>query len=400
MSPSTKISIREELDRLVRRQRSIIVSNLLRQFGAMHLDLIEDATQDALVAALENWAFKGLPDNPTAWIRRVAHNRIIDKLRQVKPKVELDWLTTESRYDDTDSELRLLLLCCQSAINQLDQQLLMLNLVVGLTHKEIANLTLSKTDRISQRLARAKTKLKSSAVAEPLLEATLVSTVSQIIYSSFSLGYFPRQGERLIRRDVALEALRLATVLAEKLAKHHDQLGETNALCALLSFQASRLDARQDADGNAILLAEQDTDKWDKQLIKRGNEFLLLARQSSSPTPIHIEAAIAAIHANTKQPDWQVISELYTALLKLKTSPGIQLSAALAKAYCGEAEEALKLLARLDEVQGYSPMYVAKAEILKTLGKKKEAQEAYQQALDTESSLPIHQLIEKRLAIL
>lgn len=403
----TKPDHRDVVDRLVRRQRSRLVAQLLARFGSQHLTLIEDATQDAIVSALEHWMFDGVPDNPGAWLHRVSSNRAIDLLRKIKPELPYD-VDFDTRFDETDRrdpELHLLLLCCQQGISALDQHLLMLNLVLGLTHQEVANLTLSSTARISQRLARAKRKLKRGQVpdidrsAEPQMGSAEIDTLAQTIYTSFNIGYFPRQGEQLIRQDVAREALRLAETIATDPRLNQNESGSFYALSALLSFQASRFAAREDTSGHPVLFVDQDRGLWDYQLIDRGNEFLLKSRAVSQISPFHLEAAIAALHVNLERTDWNAIDSLYESLLRIKATPGIRISAAVAKTHNHQPDAALQALEKLEQdfdLKNYAPLHLARAEALRKLGHEEQAKAALDQALCSENSLPISKLIMQK----
>lgn len=307
MSPSKISSARAELDQLVRRQRSKLTAQLVNRCGYHLLPLIEDAIQDAIVKALEKWEYDGLPDNAPAWLYRVAYNRANDLLRRSAPEIDYE-VAFNSRLsndqleaDEIDAELKLLLYCCHPELTPIEQQILMLNLVIGLDYTELANLTLTTKQAIAQRLARLKRKTRSSNQfrSGQRLEwhGESIGSLIAAIYTAFNLGYFPRLGESLIRRDVAFEALRLGQVISNQYSAS-DQQGRLLALVALMSFQCSRLSARGNSLDEPLLLQDQNPNHWDPHLIQQGHQMLILAKQSNGISEFHVEAAIAAIHSS------------------------------------------------------------------------------------------------------
>lgn len=314
------MKVRETLDQLVRRQRSRLTAQLVRRFGYGLLPIIEDAIQVAIIKALERWEFEGLPDNAGAWLYRAAYHRAIDLPRKSAPELECETAMDEpvstektSLNGGSDAELELMLICCQPGLAPVEQQLLMLNLVVGLDHAELATLILHSRDAVAQRLARIKRRNKRNyeGPRDPDWDSDNINSIITTLYTAFNVGYFPRSGDQLIRDDVAVEACRLSASLADKSPARSAHKGRLYAHSALMSIQCSRLAARESVEGEPILLQYQDVEKRDQRYIARGNKFLQLAMQTNNFSEFHIEAAIAAIHASkTPAPDWQQISSL------------------------------------------------------------------------------------------
>ena len=258
-----------------------MTAQLIRRFGYGLLPIIEDAIQVAIIKAFERWEFEGLPDNAGAWLYRAAYHRAIDLPRKSAPELECETAMDEpvstektSLNGGSDAELELMLICCQPGLAPVEQQLLMLNLVVGLDHAKLATLILHSRDAVAQRLARIKRRNKRNyeGPRDPDWDSDNINSIITTLYTAFNVGYFPRSGDQLIRDDVAVEAL--------------------------MSIQCSRLAARESVEGEPVLLQYQDEEKCDQRYIARGNKFLQLAMQTNNFSEFHIEAAIAAIHAS------------------------------------------------------------------------------------------------------
>ena len=265
---------------------------------------------------------------------------------------------------------------------------------------------LASEDAIGQRLARAKRKLRGvpeDIDAPPTrfdLEARL-ETALKVIYLMFSVGYSPRSGDALVRRDVAEEAVRLSICLADQ-----PVIGTANAqaLAALLCLQASRLNARESENGSLIVLREQDRTRWHRERIAQGMAYLRSAQQTDSLSRYHLEAGIAAAHATAPswaECDWASIARCYELLLDIVYSPVIAVNASVAQAMRGEpdlAMETLDLLANEKSLRRYAPYFVARAEVLRMLGRDADAAEAFSAAIDCGGSTPVLRHLEQRLA--
>lgn len=381
-------------DALVRAERRVLVASVLRVVGAARLDLAEDVAQEALLAALGSWPFHGVPEQPGAWLRRVARNRALDRLRHevhvqahaesAQPQqIEPDY----SEQPVADEELRLLLLCAQPALPSWDRVLLALNLACGFSARQIGRVSFTPEASVAQRLVRAKKRLRAAAPALDWPDAESLAdrrnTAIQAIYLMFSMGYAPGEGEDAARVDVLDEALRLAELLAGQVATRHP---DAAALAALLCFQHARTAARSDAHGLLVPLPQQDRRRWDRPRIARGQQWLRLAMHSDALTPIHLEAGIASAHAaaaDGRPTDWQAIRHWYDQLLEMTASPVVAINRAVAILQCGDATAALVQLDGIggSELDSYAPLHAARAAVLHALGRAEEAAAARQRAL-------------------
>lgn len=418
--PLTNDIIRHQLERLARRERGRLVADLVHRLGAGRLQMAEDVVQDAVVAAMATWPFKGMPDNPAAWLNRVARNKAYDRLRKQGRETALpdfeEAPDQEPSEDDahgqlfgaqvSDPELKLMFLCCQPAIAEEDQLMLTLKVVSGFTATDIGLAFLKKDAAIGQRLARAKRKLRADegALTEELSRFEVkkrLPTVLKVIYLMFSLGYAPRRGDALILRDVADEALRLALALA---AQAETRTPEVHALVALLAFQASRFDARIDADGRLIILRHQNRSLWDRKLIDLAFGHMKLAQAGDTLTRYHLEAAIAAGHAaapDFARTDWAQMLRVYRSLETMTGSPVVAINACVAEAQAGQAEAAflkLEALASNEQLEGFAPFHTARAELLRMLKRPEEAAKSFQAALACDASAPVVAHLQDRLA--
>lgn len=412
--------IRHQLERLARRERGRLVADIVSRIGAQRLQLAEDVVQDAVVAAMANWPYKGLPDNPAAWLNRVARNKAYDRLRRQGRELPLDNGETETQTpaDDQsndgayfgakveDSELKLMFLCCQSTITAEDQLMLTLKVVSGFTAKDIGHVFLKKDAAVGQRLARAKRKLRESQdwLADGLSRFEVkkrLPVVLKVIYLMFSLGYAPRRGDTLILRDVAEEALRLALLVTNL---DEAKTPEAHALASLLAFQASRFDARTDGEGKLILLRDQNRNLWNRQLIDLAFGQLKQAQSGDSLSRYHLEAAIAAGHASAPEfsaTDWQQMLRVYESLETMTGSPIVAINACVARAFSGEAEVAflkLETLAEHENLRDFAPYHMARAELLRMLKRPEEAAKSFRSALACDASAPVVNHLKDRLA--
>jgi RNA polymerase sigma-70 factor (ECF subfamily) len=408
---------RHVLDLLVRRERGRLIAGLVNRFGSRNLELAEDVAQEAIVTALGVWPYEGVPRDPTAWLARVAGNGAIDRLRREKREIvydaEVDCRASESVAEDfgahaqpRDPELRLIFLACHPELDGVDRLALTLRIVSGFTARELAEIFLSTEPAIAQRLSRSRRKLRKldpAAIASPsdsALDARL-GAVLKVVYLMFSLGYAPRSGARLIRRDVTSEALRLARDLADRPAT---ATPTAKALAALLCFQASRSAAREDGEGRPILFADQDRAAWDGELIDRGLRYLQEAKAGELISRYHVEAGIAACYAvapSWSEIDWPRIVTQYRQLERLTDSPVVTINASIANAFAGDAEGSLARLEGLRRaplVEGYAPYHVARAEILRLLGRVDESNRSYRDAIATGFSVPVVEHLKRRLA--
>jgi RNA polymerase sigma-70 factor (ECF subfamily) len=405
-----------QLEELFRQEAGRICAWLVRLLGPSRLDLIEDAVQEAFGAALAQWPFSGRPQKPAAWLAIAARNKALDRLRRDMRLDSIDpadeaaaWRLGFSNPEDTgrpDDTLALMFVACHPALGAEEQTMLTLQTVCGFNPRQIARAYLSTPEAVTQRLVRAKRKIRDLRLQFEIpdggeLAARLPGLLNSI-YLLFTGGYTAAEGERLMRAELCAEALRLATLLTEHSAT---ATGEAQALAALVCLQHARAAARTGQEGNLVLLADQDRSLWDAALLARGFGYLRQAMSAPRLSALHLEAGIAAVHASARsfaETDWAALCRYYEALTELKPTPVVRLNAAIARAY---AEGAAAGLAELDALSGHAqlerhaPYHAARGDLLLRLGRTIEAGDALGQALgcpvnDTERDYLLRRLSE------
>jgi len=399
------------VDDLFRREAGRISAWLARLLGPGRLALIEDAVQDAFGAALARWPIDGIPGRPAAWLAVAARNKALDGLRR---EVKLDqfdesaaWRLGFSNPEETgglDDTLALMFVACHPALERDEQTMLTLQTVCGFSVREIARAYLSTPEAVTQRLVRAKRKIRELGLAFEIpgasqMEARLPALI-EAVYLLFNGGYTSGAGADLIARELCAEALRLATLLT---AHPATATGECHALAALVCFHHARAGARTGDTGALILLERQDRAMWDHNLIRRGCEHLRDAMTSRELTAIHLEAAIASVHAaaqSFEETDWAMLSRHYSMLEELKPTPVVRLNAAIALA---QADSPAAGLIRLDALDGtrklanYSLYHSARGDLLLKLGRAHDAAAAFTRALGCELNDAERAHLEDRL---
>lgn len=410
---SVQSDIHKLLDETVRRERGWLISSLVSKFGPAKVDLAEDVAQDAIVKALATWPYKGVPNNPRAWLRRVAGNVAIDRVRRSAREfgVDEDWdLIATDRDVITpslqDPELDLMVLCCDPDIAPEDQLFLALKTVCGFTASETAALFFMREDALSQRLSRAKRHLKSRSgeIARFPTRFALkdrLPALLKIIYLMFAWGYLPRRGEHLFREDLCREALRLS----DGLLAHADAAAPTHhALHALLLFQMARLPARQNAEGALLTLEHQDRALWDRALIQDAGDHLEQAQNSPEVTRYHLEAGIAALHTEAprwEDINWPVIARFYARLNDQAPSIAVQVNWSVSLMMMGtyeQAREQLDAAARNPGAERFAGYHLARAKLAKQQGDAAAQRAALEAAKACQVSAPIADYIEQDLS--
>jgi RNA polymerase sigma-70 factor (ECF subfamily) len=394
---------RPSLDETFREEWPRVVGILTRVLG--DLALAEDAVQDAFATAVERWPRDGVPRSPGAWILTTARNGAIDRLRREKTfarKAELLARLEDVPADEDadvssipDERLALLFTCCHPALAVEARIALTLREVAGLQTPEIARAFLVAEPTLAQRLVRAKRRLRETGIPFRVppdhLLPERVTDVLRVLYLVFNEGYAATAGEALVRRDLCAEAIRLAKLVCVLMPDEPEAFG----LLALFLLQDARRDARVGPDGELVLLADQDRALWDAAAIEQGLLILRRAEAHRRPGPYQLQAAIAAGHAEGAAP--QVIAAAYAALEQLDPSPIVRLNRAVAVALAGDVAAGLTLIDAIEDLDGYSYLPAARADLLRRLGRRGEAAAGYREALALTDNTPERRFLERRL---
>ncbi len=338
---------------LFRTESRKISAVLNKYFGIDHLEIAEDLVSDTFLSALETWPYKGIPDNPKAWLYAVAKNKTknyIARTSNFENNITLEIfqnseISTEidlSERNISDSQLQMLFAICHPSISRESQIALALKILCGFGIDEIATAFLSNKETINKRLFRAKEKLKCEKIKIEFPEESQITerldTVLLTLYLLFNEGYYSENQDTVIRKELCTEAMKLLELLLENYA---DKIPKIHALYALMCFHSSRLHARKDENGQLILYQNQDENNWDRSLIDKGIVHLHLATKGETASKYHIEASLAywMTHKQDTKEKWEHVLKLYNLLLFQEYSPIVALNRtfALSKVYGNEA---------------------------------------------------------------
>jgi RNA polymerase sigma-70 factor (ECF subfamily) len=375
--------------------------------------------QDAFAVALERWPAEGTPANPGAWITTTARNRAIDRLRRerryadklalleadaARAPAPTSWGAPRHAMDDyPDDRLALMFACCHPALAREAQVALTLRTLGGLTTREIARAFLEPEPTVAQRLSRAKRKIREAAIpiAVPPRNALddRIGVVLAAVYFVFNEAYLATSAETLTRPDLAAEAIRLGRLVVTLLPDQPEAMG----LLALMLLQDSRRSARTDAEGELVLLSDQDRSRWDRDEIEEGVALLGRALGLGRPGPYVVQAAIAAVHAEAQsaaETDWGEIVALYDRLLAMTSSPVVALNRAAAISMRDGPGAGLRLIDELasdPRLERYHLLHSARGAMLDRLGKRAAAAEAFGRALDLATNPVDRRFLRRRL---
>ncbi len=404
-----------ETEGLLRRLAPQVLGALVRRYG--HLDLAEDAVQEALVAAVSQWSVEGIPDSPRAWLITVASRRLTDLLRAEQARrrreetvagwlLEDDWLAPAAdRYVPAeDDTLVLLLMCCHAVLDPSAQVALTLRAVGGLTTKEIARAFLVPEATMTRRITRAKQRIKSSgepfAMPRPEERAGRVAAALHVLYLIFNEGYSSTSGPGLYRADLSGEAIRLTRMVQRLLPGDSEAAG----LLALMLLTEARRPARMGPAGQLIPMAEQDRSLWNAEQITEGIALVTGALTRGPIGPYQLQAAVAAVHdeaPNAEATDWPQIKALYELQLRISDNPVVSLNHAVAVAMVEGPDAGLARLAALqsdDRMAQDHRLHAVRGHLLEKAGDLESAKAAYESAAARTTSVPLRRYLHGRAA--
>ena len=402
-----------DFEKFHREESGRILSTLIRLLG--DFDLAEEMLQEAYAVALQKWPSEGTPANPRSWLISTARYKAIDRLRREQSferkaeqlaKTSQAAAQPETEIEEemvADDRLRLIFTCCHPSLPLEARVALTLRTVCGITTEEISRAFLIPVATMAQRLVRAKGKIREAGIPyrvppqEELRDR--LDGVLLVVYLIFNEGYLASSGDALIRRELCAEAIRLGRVLCGLIPGQAEAL----ALLGLMLLHDSRRDARVSADGDLVLLEEQDRSQWHAEEIREGTEIVESALRRGASGMYALQAAIAALHANAKTAggtDWAQIAPLYDLLARAYPSPVIEVNRAVAVAMARSVEEGLALLDEIEkreELEEFHLLPAAQADLLRRLGRKEEAAVAYRRALPLATNDIERRFLRRRL---
>ena len=400
-----------ELEAVWRQYSRRVLATLIRLLR--DFDLAEEALHDAFLVAAQRWPEEGVPANPSAWLVSAGRFRAVDKLRRrtrfaaIQGEMQLHQSEIEECEEDEvileDDQLRLIFVCCHPALPSVAQVALTLREVCGLTTEEVARAFLTRTPTMAQRIVRAKARIKEGGVHYVVPDSheldDRLDTVLRVVYLVFNEGYSAYSGSELARSDLSDEAIRLTRLLLRLLPK-----AEVMGLLGLMLLHESRRPARLNAEGDIVLLEDQDRSLWNKALMVEGTALVQQAFATGHIGPYTLQGAIAATHAAATTyaaTDWSEIAGLYGVMARAAPSSVVQLNRAVAIGMSQGALAGLKLIDILldqGDLKDYHLAYAARADMLRRLDRAVEARLSYQRALSLCIQEPEQRFLQRRIA--
>ncbi len=403
----------DKIEQLYRNESRKVFATLIRLLG--DFDLAEEATHEAFAAAVQQWSQLGTPENPVSWLVSTGRFKAVDMLRR---RAKLDALRPEltrrlseieaanqsaDRQAIQDDRLRLIFTCCHPAIDPKVQVPLTLREVCGLTTEEISRAFLVAPSTMAQRIVRGKSKIRDARIPYTIPAMTDLSKrmepVLSVIYLVFNEGYSASSGDCMTRPDLSSEAIRLGRLLVELLPDP-----EAIGLLALMLLHESRRESRMNADGDIVLLEDQDRTLWNQRFIAEGKQLVEQSLGSRRIGIYTLQAAISAVHAEAtlaSETDWAQIVALYDVLFRVDLSPVVELNRAVAIAMRDGIPAGLSIIdAILDrgDLQNYYLAHSARGEFLRRIGQQDRAKLAFQQALSLARQEPERRFLRNKIA--
>ncbi len=414
MKSHKKESVNQLFEHLFRSEYGRLVAFLARLLGLQSLTSAEDIAQDVLLSAYKDWTYRGIPNNPSAWLFAAARNRAKNlfkrhaKWREIIqrfPLIEDDerHLSDELVQGINDSMLRMMFVCAAPSLPTSSAIMLMLNILCGFSRKEISRAFIMEEEAIKKRLFRAKRKVRSEGLSLELPPKEVLrhrlDRILACLYLLYNEGYNASIGDEIIRRDVCYEAIRLLKIVI----KHFDDYHAAHALLALMYFHTARFSARIDDNGAIVLFGDQPRSEWDRELIVMGLNQLELAAGGDCLSSYHLEAAIASEHCVAKNfatTNWQRIKSYYLTLREMEASPIIDLNLAIVESRLGNRELAIEMMheiANQGALTKYHLFYATLGSLYENRGDCDLAHANYLQALRLTSTAQEKEIIMNKL---
>ncbi|KYG78906.1 RNA polymerase sigma factor [Roseivirga echinicomitans] len=408
----SKSEINNAIDHLFRQEYAKLVSLFTNRYSSALIDQIEDAVQESLLKAAKLWSFQSIPENPSAWLYRVANNQLIDQLRRQNKSVayesqneSVEENVSEFELEEgqlVDAQLRMIFACCHPSMKLQEQLILSLKLLCGLSVKEIARALLKKEDAAKKAITRAKHKFKTEVGELLVPEGEAINerldAVLQVIYLLFNEGYKATEGDELIRHELCEEAIRLAFILTNAKDCHTSEL---NALIAMMLFKAARFPARTGKDGSLVTLEHQDRSLYREDYIQWAWKFMQESSKAENTSVYQLEAAISSYYtvaASYEKTNWKVIFQLYDGLVKLKPAPVVKMSRVFVMSKVLGAQKALEAMAEIEgessEVQSFQAL---KAELYAGVGDFDNASIHLKKAIEQAQNITEKRFLEAKL---